>query len=84
MSSINKQIDAAVDVMKARAAEFDDTREVGADDTPLALLRRIDTNLTRAAIAVKWSKDAADAVTHLADVMNLSALAIDAVKRGEL
>ena len=55
MGSIDQQIDAAVVLMKARAAEFNDTKTLHDEDgklwpdcEPLALVERAITNLRRA------------------------------------
>lgn len=69
MSTINLQIDAAVVLMKARAAEFDTTREIGPDETFEALTDRAIANLSRV-----FHGDGG--TTEVLDTMNLCALAL--------
>jgi len=72
MSSINPQIDAAVVLMKARAAEYDEEREMDGV-TAEELLDRAFDNLAR---------DEDDS-TDIIDCMNLCALALSVSARAE-
>lgn len=80
MSSISAEIDDAVVLMKARAAEFDDSlRMDGAEYYDLA--ERADRNLTRAKVTAEWhdfyDSNARGLIRRdLVDTMNLCALAL--------
>lgn len=85
MSSINCQIDNAVEVMKVRAAEFDDKWSMNGvtsrSDFNL-ILARADKNLSSAKGGMNIGSDKplhmsyVDRKKKLADVMNLCALAM--------
>ena len=84
MSSINPQIDAAVVLMKARAAEFDDEYDL-VDTVDTAdwedLTKRADHNLSSALNTAQWhglKNQHAQALARqsLLDTMNLCALAL--------
>jgi len=69
MSSVNAQIDAAIPLMKARAAEFDAIREMGPSETFGALTDRAIANLSRV-----FHGDGG--TTEVIDAMVLCALAL--------
>jgi hypothetical protein len=84
VSSINQQIDAAVPMMKARAAEFDETRSMdGAPpDAPHHLMVHARRNLSNGIAHytdVTWADSPerrAKVRESLVDAMNLCALAL--------
>jgi hypothetical protein len=83
MNSIDPQIDAAVPLMKARAAQFDDRRGFlslddwiardGATTVVYNLLLRAQKNCAAAAAEPPWPNRVQE---HLVDAMNLSALVL--------
>ena len=88
MSSINAQIDAAVVLMKQRAAEFDETKtmidEAGRlrrDCEPAALMHRAFMHIARARTIddLHGRVFPANARTDILDGMNLCALALVAM-----
>jgi hypothetical protein len=91
MSSINAQIDAAVVLMKERAAEFDDSRGMGEDETARVLAARAKSNVIRAVgilFDAAWRRtdkpaNESDAIVHLVDCMNLCALAVGHLHEAE-
>ena len=77
MASIDPQIDAAVMLMKERAAQFDETREMkGPGCSAMELASRAENNAARATNRLLFRQQRALAVTDLIDTMNLCALAL--------